>query len=184
MHLPGINPVDESELWSPVEGYPKNFVTNYGRVASWFRKNPILRKFTVADNGYLRVKLWRDGKSDDFHVAHLVLVAFKGPCPPGQEACHNDGKRSNNHIKNLRWDTHVENVWDRVEYGNYRLNPAQVAEVKRLISLGYPYDSIANHMEVRVETISNLIYHEFTRSRMEGVKPVTTPKDTRIFYKG
>jgi len=42
----------------------------------------------------------------------LVLLAFWGPCPSGLEVCHNDGSRDNNHLDNLRYDTHKANLQD------------------------------------------------------------------------
>jgi hypothetical protein len=186
MHLPGIEPADESERWMDVkvEGYPRYYVSDWGRVASWFHETPRLMKPSKHENGYLHVRLTKDGVPKSFPVAHLVLTAFVGPCPEGQEACHNDGRRSNNKLTNLRWDTHVANMWDRIQHGTHPLKEAQVAEAKRLLGLGYPYDSIAKHLSVRVETISNLFHWEFTQGRMAGVDAPRSPRDTHIPYKG
>ena len=63
--------------------------------------------------GYRRVALLRDGKTCFRLVHNLVLEAFVGPCPPGMEACHYpDHDKANNHLENLRWDTHAENMKD------------------------------------------------------------------------
>lgn len=35
------------------------------------------------------------------------------------EVCHNDGDSSNNHVSNLRWDTHSSNQWDQVAHGKH-----------------------------------------------------------------
>jgi hypothetical protein len=50
-------------------------------------------------------------------VHHLVLLAFKGPCPKGMEARHLDGDPSNNKISNLRWGTPKKNMQDRDKHG-------------------------------------------------------------------
>ena len=51
-------------------------------------------------------------------VAHqIVLEVFVGPRPHGMEACHNDGNHTNNAVSNLRWDTHKNNMADRVTHG-------------------------------------------------------------------
>jgi hypothetical protein len=51
-------------------------------------------------------------------VHRLVLMAFKGPCPPGMEACHfPDSSWDNNKPSNLRWGTHKENEYDKVIHG-------------------------------------------------------------------
>lgn len=51
------------------------------------------------------------------YIHRLVLEAFVGPCPDGMEACHNDGNPTHNHISNLRWDTHKNNLADCVRHG-------------------------------------------------------------------
>jgi len=51
------------------------------------------------------------------YVHRLVLEAFVGPCPDGMEACHNDGDRANNVPSNLRWDTHGNNLADKLAHG-------------------------------------------------------------------
>lgn len=51
-------------------------------------------------------------------VHRLVLEAFVGPCPPGLECCHDpDPNPANNHLSNLRWDTHKNNIADAVRQG-------------------------------------------------------------------
>lgn len=51
-------------------------------------------------------------------VHRLVLVAFVGPCPSNQEACHDpDRDPANNSLGNLRWDTPKANHADRRRHG-------------------------------------------------------------------
>lgn len=71
--------------------------------------------------GRLRVDLRdRDGRRTQF-VHRLVLLAFVGPCPDGAECCHADDDSSNNHLYNLRWDTHSANHHDLVRNGNHNM---------------------------------------------------------------
>lgn len=56
-------------------------------------------------------------KGSPFRIGRLVLLVFTGPCPAGMEACHNDGNAGNDDWSNLRWDTHVENIRDKVVHG-------------------------------------------------------------------
>jgi hypothetical protein len=51
----------------------------------------------------------------------LVLETFVGPRPVGQECLHDDGDPLNNHLSNLRWGTHAENMADRVRHGRHSL---------------------------------------------------------------
>lgn len=71
----------------------------------------------VNTHGYLAVDLWVSGNPVTIAVHILVLEAFKGPCPPGLECCHEDGNRLNCHIDNLRWDTHQSNLADCKRHG-------------------------------------------------------------------
>jgi hypothetical protein len=57
------------------------------------------------------------GKGRRIH--RLVLQAFVGPCPAGQECCHGDGDPSNNVLSNLRWGTRSDNRRDSVGHGTH-----------------------------------------------------------------
>lgn len=57
------------------------------------------------------------GRRQSRSVHTLVLEAFVGPCPDGLEACHWDGDNTNNHLTNLRWDTHIANMADMTRHG-------------------------------------------------------------------
>lgn len=63
--------------------------------------------------GYPVVTLSRDGKPKTMRVHRIVLEAFVGPCPPGQQACHANDNASDNRLENLRWDTSRANCADR-----------------------------------------------------------------------
>ena len=68
-------------------------------------------------NGHYQVKLYRGDGSKEYPSIHrLVLETFQSPCPPGLEACHNDGNPANNHINNLRWDTSQANSFDSAQH--------------------------------------------------------------------
>jgi len=71
------------------------------------------------NDGYLFVKLGSKKTNKVFAIHRLVLEAFVGKCPKNMEGCHNDGNSLNNHITNLRWDTHLNNNRDRKLHGNY-----------------------------------------------------------------
>lgn len=51
-------------------------------------------------------------------VHHLVLEAFAGPRPPGAEGRHLDDNPTNNHILNLVWGTHRQNMGDMARNGH------------------------------------------------------------------
>ena len=58
-----------------------------------------------------------EGRAITQKVAKLVLEAFVGPRPNhlwNPDVCHNDDVRTNDHLDNLRWDSHRQNMLDRI----------------------------------------------------------------------
>lgn len=124
--------MNDEEVWKPVIGWESSYeVSDHGRVRSvprWRRhsRNPDklvlvrgqLRKLFTDTDRRVFVSLSRPGVNGRVSrmVHRLVLEAFVGPCPPGMECCHFDGDSTNNHLSNLRWDTHSSNQFDRVRH--------------------------------------------------------------------
>lgn len=114
-----------SEQWRPVVGYEGYYeVSDLGRLRSLPRiladgRHWKGREITGSANksGHLALTICRDGVSRSTSLHTLVLEAFAGPCPPGQEACHWDDDPSNNALSNLRWDTRSANKKDAVRNG-------------------------------------------------------------------
>ena len=97
--------------------------------------------------------------SDQGLVHRLVLFTFVGPCPLGMECCHADGTRTNNFLKNLRWDTHINNYVDAKKHGtlrvgNAKLTESQVRQIRELASQGYLQKEIGKLFDVSPQTIS------------------------------
>lgn len=105
------------EIWKPVVGFEGIYeVSNHGQIRSL--KTGKIKKITI-DKSTNRpfLNLWKNNKQFVVRVHKLVLEAFVGKCPEGLECCHNDGNSFNNHIDNLRWDTHQSNIHDRIKHG-------------------------------------------------------------------
>lgn len=93
-------------------------------------------------NAYCHVVLTDySGIRTQVKVHQLVLWAFVGRCPEGQETCHGNGNPTDNRLENLRWGTRKQNADDRARHGTSPVgerNPAakltleQVAEIRRL----------------------------------------------------
>lgn len=121
------------ERWRPVLGYEGIYeVSDYGRVRG------VDRIINCRDGRRLRVQgsmraldssAYADGRKTvqlsvgkrmrSYRVAALVLEAFVGPRPPGQEACHRDGNPTDDRLANLRWDTRSGNMQDTVRHGRH-----------------------------------------------------------------
>src|SRR5579863_5563618 len=111
------------ETWLPIPGYEGFYdVSDLGRVRSLPRQGIRSRHSTVIlrpmlRHGYATVYLMRDGSRTTCYVHRLVLLAFVGPCPPGQETRHGPGGKSDNRLANLCWGTPPENWADKVRDG-------------------------------------------------------------------
>lgn len=127
-----------SETWLPIPGHNGHYeASSHGRirvmdrvierrcsfadgaVVKHFYKGRILRQNKSDEYGHLAVRIGYDNIRLTLSVHSLVLQAFKGACPAGMEACHNNGVASDNRPDNLRWDTHLANNRDRLLHGTY-----------------------------------------------------------------
>lgn len=104
-----------------IPGWPNYGVTSDGRVFSFsqWRGDPC-RELSqhVHSDGYLTVRLNRNGRRYRRRVHQLVLRVFGEPRPsPHHEVRHLDGDPRNNHIDNLAWGTRADNAADRERHG-------------------------------------------------------------------
>jgi len=174
----------KAEEWKPISGFYGFYeVSSHGRVRSLERMvyanhpcgrvigQPIKAKILkpIADrDGYMRVNLYRDGKSQSGMVHRFVCRAFHGENPEGRtHVAHGDGSRANNHFMNLRWATPQENSDDMTKHGTVRKGGghprAKLAftDVQQIIKRrhgGETYTSIATSYGVSISTISSIIY--------------------------
>lgn len=130
----------QAEQWRPIPGYEGSYeVSDQGRVRSLDRliiysngdrhhTKGRIKSASDNGNGYLTVTLSRHNSDVRRYIHRLVLEAFVGPAPEGMEACHENAKRYDNRLSNLRWDTKIENSKDIVTAGN---SPANWTHCKR-----------------------------------------------------
>ncbi|MBY0461344.1 MAG: HNH endonuclease [Gemmataceae bacterium] len=124
------------------------------------------RAISFLPSGRAYVSLCLEGCSKNKYVAHLVLEAFCGPRPDGQEACHEDGDIKNNSYSNLRWDTHAGNMADKVRHGTHNrgvrhnkaiLSEEQVRSVRARVSGGESRSSVASDFCVSYQTVTDIV---------------------------
>ena len=100
------------EIWKDIEGYEGLYqVNNLGRVKRYYKnsKEKILKPFSNRD-GYLNVKLYKEGKSKQSKVHRLVAQAFILNPEDKPEVNHKDEDKTNNKVENLEWMTRRENI--------------------------------------------------------------------------
>lgn len=159
----------------PVAGFPGYCVRADGTVFSCrglqphlFRPWTALKPSLMKKRTRQRVTLCREfGNQVNRQVHHIVLEAFVGPCPPGMEACHNDGNSLNCSASNLRWDTRRNNLADRRRHGTdptgsrnplAKLDEECVILIRDLHNFGKKRCEIANTFGVTVACINDVCY--------------------------
>lgn len=159
-------PTIEGVEFRGIKGFPGYCVGDDGSIwskkyGSWRRR--VLRS---CDDMHLGIGLCHNNKRYYFPVHKLVLEAFVGPCPEGMEACHNNGDSYDNRLCNLRWDTHLNNVHDKIKHGTIargvRTNLAklvedEVREIRRLCANGLSQKVVAQRYGVDQTQVSNIV---------------------------
>lgn len=117
------------ETWKPIPGFDGYEASDLGRVRSvdhvtqqlsrsgavYYRcTRGKIRALTPNRDGHLIINFGRVFGTQ--YVHQLVMLAFVGPPPNGCECCHNDENPSNNQLGNLRYDTRLGNMADRILY--------------------------------------------------------------------
>lgn len=160
------------EEWRAVVGATGYEVSDHGRVRSLprvtcdgKRLRGQMRKAMLHWSGHVYVAIWINGKGRNRYIHGLVLEAFVGPCPPGEECRHLNGVANDNTLKNLAWGTHSENMRDRTPHGTdnrgsrqgrSRLTNFQVQAMRALLMLGAKGRTLARIFGVHEVTVSNI----------------------------
>jgi len=170
---------EQVEVWRDVPGFPNYQVSDQGRVRSRLRRGrppkdstrqrqhpPTLLKPRTTRLGYATVAM--NGSDGVFGrlVHRLVLEAFVGPCPEGQQCCHYDGDKLNNRLSNFRWGTPLENAADSIRLGKMasKLDHDQVLDVYRRWCAGESTAAIADDLKVKRASVAGIISGKRRRS--------------------
>jgi hypothetical protein len=107
------------EIWKPIVGYEELYeINNYGDVKSlkkicknnYFRNENKILKLSKNKNGYISVRLNKDGKAHTFNVHRLVAETFIPNPNNYPEVNHKDENKWNNCVENLEWCTRKYNA--------------------------------------------------------------------------
>ena len=164
------------ERWKAVVGFEGYYeVSDLGRVRSvgrrvhnamgWYSYPGKMLKASPI-HSYPRVTLTKGSSRRHYRFVHvLVLEAFVGPCPPGRETRHLNGRSCDNSLTNLKWGTSVQNSKDQVRHGTVnkgqrngraKLSTGQVRQIRRFLRLGIYQRVIADWFGVDQSHISKL----------------------------
>jgi len=122
----------------------------------------------IASHGYRRVSMYKDGARTSSHIHQMVMAAFVGPCPNDSEVNHKDGVKTNNHLDNLEYVTHRENMLHAFSKGlltrqgeknsQSKLTEDNVHETRRLLKAGMRQADIARIFNVSRSTIYSIAH--------------------------
>lgn len=99
------------ERWRDIPGFDGHYqVSDCGRVKSLkFGKERIMKGGHIG-RGYPSVLLTKNGQPSTHYIHRLVAKAFLPTDDERPHVNHIDGDRENNHVTNLEWCTHTENI--------------------------------------------------------------------------
>ena len=158
------------EMWLPIPGYDGIYeVSTEGRVRSFHSgAGRILKPLLAGSPWDLRkhVNLSLSGVVRKRKISQLVLEAFVGPRPsPKHHACHKNDNRFDDRLVNLRWDTALGNMADRIENGTSgkgasnpraRLSKENVLEITKRLDAGERQQKLADDFGVGQPHISRI----------------------------
>lgn len=110
------------ENWKKIRSHKGYEVSDHGRVRS-YRTNSgkILNNFKIINpimrNGYPTVCLSGAEKRKQLLIHRLVAIEFIPNPDLKPHVAHLDGTRNNNHVSNLMWATHKENMGHKLIHG-------------------------------------------------------------------
>lgn len=102
--------------------------------------------------GYRKVILCKTGKRKCVHVSNLILEVFVGKKPKEMECAHNNGNPRDDRLKNLRWDTHKNNIADKKKHNTnqegekhprHKLSEIHVLEIREKYKQGQKIAQLA-----------------------------------------
>lgn len=91
-----------------IEEYPNYVITKDGAVFNLKVKKPL--KIQTNNSGYQWIQLCNNNKKKNFYIHTLVATYYLENPENKKFVNHKDGIKSNNHITNLEWVTHSENI--------------------------------------------------------------------------
>jgi len=162
IHIKGEDMIEE---WRPIKDFDGYEVSNLGQVRSnkrsWNNAYKILC-LSKSSVGYFVIRLInKNGKGYTFQVHRLVLEAFVGPPPEGDNIGHHiDGTRINNRLDNLEWSNQSKNfLASSKRYGEYHSNlkDNDIQLIRKLTSEGIRQCVIARMFKVNPGVIHKIV---------------------------
>lgn len=155
----------ENEKIKQIEGYPKYYITTFGRV--WSENTHKWLKPTINSANYHNREYVSLGRKNKFYVHQLVAKAFI-PNPNNlPEIDHIDTNGLNNHVDNLRWVTHTQNMNNPTTKEHIKKNTGYLIEIEEIKTglLFYGLKETAEYFNVCEMTILNHLNNKVKNPR-------------------
>jgi hypothetical protein len=101
--------MDSSKSWKQFQDYTDYYISSCGDVYSCNIKT-CLKQFIADDKSYPIVRISKNGEQKTFAVHRLVAVAHIPNPNNFRDVNHKDGNKLHNHVDNLEWTPHSENM--------------------------------------------------------------------------
>lgn len=133
----------DDEVWSPIRNTEnKYFVSNKGRVMSFYGSMFSLVKSRIGKNGYERISHMHKYGTPLVH--RIVAEAFLENPEEKQMINHKNGIKTDNRVENLEWCTHQENFAHAVDTGLITISTRETylneVDVAQMIALSLKSD--------------------------------------------
>ena len=170
-----INFKQDKEIFVPIKGYEGLYsISNYGRVWSSYCNDFLKPHLTKLS--YYQLMLCKNKIRKVLRINRLVLQAFI-PNPENKPyGNHKDGNKINNHISNLEWVTHKENIQHAHKIG---LFDKSIDRKKGLYEVTFP----DKHIEIIKGMSEFCRKHHLVRGDMTDLALNTTKRSQHKGYK-
>lgn len=159
-------------VWVKIPGWDDYEIDEYGNVFS-LRRGRMMKTWTDGKK-YPRLTLSNKTKEKSFMIHRLVALSFI-PNPYGKISVnHIDGNKQNNHVSNLEWVTHSENMKHAYIHGlaippilpsgekhpSSKLNHIDILMIRVLAENGFNNEQIAKRFKVSNAHISKILLNK------------------------
>lgn len=154
------------EIFKNIKGYETIYqISNLGNVKS-LKNNKLLKTRIRKNDGYVDIKLSKNGKSTRFLLHRLIAIAFIDNPNNKSQINHKNGLKNDNRIENLEWCNNSENAkhaennnlrsHEGIKNSHAKLNELDIKFIKYWLSKNFKSVDIAKHFNITPAQIGHI----------------------------